>query len=184
MENIEDMIKSCSLCGNKEKLEHSYIQKGKSKILILGESPAKDGWIVSGRAFYNREGELQASGKTLQRLLNLSNLSIEDINFTECCKCIIDDRSTLCKCMQNCKKFLLSQLQSIDYDTILTMGKEATQLILDIKINKLADYVGQTFMVEINGKKKRVIPIYHPSPINPLGYKGNEKVFKNLVNKK
>lgn len=34
---------------------------GKSKVLVLGESPAKDGWIVSGKSFYNKDGKLQAS---------------------------------------------------------------------------------------------------------------------------
>ena len=89
------MISDCRLCGDLPKLSCDTMKKGKSRILVLGESPAKDGWIVSGKAFYNKDGKLQATGKVLQKLLNLCGLDIEDINFTECCKCVITDRSRL-----------------------------------------------------------------------------------------
>ena len=46
----------------------------------------------------------------------------------------------------------------------------------NIKYKKFSDVVGKIF--DINGFK--VIPIYHPSPISPLSYKGNEEIFKNL----
>ena len=32
---------------------------------------------------------------------------------------------------------------------------------------------------DINGYK--VIPIYHPSPISPLSYEGNKKIFENII---
>mgnify|MGYP002799674210 FL=1 len=83
------MISDCRLCGDLPKLSCDTMKKGKSRILVLGESPAKDGWIVSGKAFYNKDGKLQATGKVLQKLLNLCGLDIEDVNFTECCKWII-----------------------------------------------------------------------------------------------
>lgn len=97
MKIIEEKIKNCTLCGELLKLSSNSIKLGKSKILVLGESPAKDGWIASGKAFYNKDGKLQATGKVLQKLLNLCNLTIDDINFTECCKCIISDRKTYCR---------------------------------------------------------------------------------------
>lgn len=178
--NIEKRISDCSLCGNLPKLTCDSIKKGKSKILVLGESPAKDGWIQSGRAFYNKEGKLQATGKILEKLLNLCNLSINDINFTECCKCIISDRKTLRTCMQNCKPILFSQLDSFDCDIILTMGQYPTEVILNEKIDKLKDYVGKEFLINFGKTTKRVIPIYHTSPANPLCYKGNEEIFIKL----
>ena len=82
MVDVELMIKNCKKCGELPKLTCNTIKMGKSKILVLGESPAKDGWIVSKRAFYNVEGKFQATGKVLDRLLNLLDLTIDDINFT------------------------------------------------------------------------------------------------------
>lgn len=181
MQNIEEMIKNCKKCGELQKLTCNTIKIGKSRILVLGESPAKDGWIQSGRAFYNSKGQFQATGKVLEKLLNLIGLSIDDINFTECCKCIIQDRKRLRECTNNCKDILYSQLENFkEADIILPMGQYPTEAILNIKIDKLSDYVGKEFKIDINGVKKLVIPIYHTSPASPLSYKGNFPIFENL----
>lgn len=180
MEKIEEIIAGCNLCGDLPKLSCNSIKRGTSKVLVLGESPAKDGWIVSGRAFYNKDGKLQASGKVLDRLLALCGLGIDDINFTECCKCIISDRKTLRQCMANCRHILFKGLEELEFDIILTMGQYPTESVLGLKVDRLKDFVGREFEVLIGGKKKVVIPIYHTSPANPLCYKGNEEIFKRL----
>ena len=180
MDKIHKQIHDCKLCGDLPKLNCNTIKYGKSKILILGESPAKDGWIKTGKAFYNDVGQLQATGKILQRLLGLCGLTIDDINFTECCKCVIEDRKTLRKCMDNCKKILFAQIEKFDCEIILTMGKYPTETILGKEIDLLKNYVGKQFKVSFNGNEKLVIPIYHTSPANPLCYKGNEHIFLEL----
>ena len=53
MDKIKNLLKTCSICGNKEKLSFPAMQIGKTNFIIIGESPAKDGWIKSKRAFYN-----------------------------------------------------------------------------------------------------------------------------------
>ena len=181
MDIIEEMIKNCTKCGNLTKLSCDSVKIGKSRILVLGESPAKDGWIVSKRAFYNKEGKFQATGKVLERLLNLIDLTIDDINFTEVCKCIIEDRKTLRTCSNNCKEILFKQIGKFDFDIILPMGMYPSETILGFKIDKLKDVVGNKYEVEIEGKKKIVIPIYHTSPASPLCYKGNESIFNGII---
>ena len=183
MENIELIIKECNKCGNLMKLTCNSMKIGDSRILVLGESPAKDGWIQSGKAFYNKEGKFQASGKVLDKLLNIIGLTIDDINFTEVCKCIIEDRKRLRECSSNCKDILFKQISLFDFDIILPMGQFPTETILGIKIDKLKDVVGNIYNVDFNGKIKKVIPIYHTSPANPLCYKGNEPIFKNVIMK-
>ena len=183
MDNIELMIKNCNKCGNLTKLTCNTIKVGNSRILVLGESPAKDGWIQSGRAFYNKDGKFQASGKVLDKLLNILELTIDDINFTEVCKCIIEDRKKLRECSSNCKEILFKQIALFDFDIILPMGQFPTETVLGFKIDKLKDVVGKKYEVEFNGKIKTVIPIYHTSPANPLCYKGNEPIFKNIIDK-
>ena len=181
MKNIDDTIKNCTACGVFPKLKDNFIQLRKSNILVLGESPAKDGWLKSGRAFYNSNGELQASGKVLNKLLNLCSLSIDDINFTECCKCIIENRKRLRECINNCKPILFSQIEKSDFDIILPMGQFPTEAILGKKITKLKDYVGKIFEIKIGQYVRKVIPIYHTSPISPLSFKGNEPIFKEII---
>lgn len=178
--NVENKIKKCSLCGDLPKLTYNSIKQGNCNILILGESPAKDGWIQSGKAFYNAQGKLQATGRILQKLLEICNISIDNISFTECCKCIIEDRTQLRKCIHNCQPILLEQISKIDCDVILPMGQYPTEAILNTKIKRLKDYIGKIFPIKIYNKLKVVIPIYHTSPANPLGYKGNVAIFEKL----
>lgn len=180
MKNVEEKIKNCLLCGNLPKLVENSIQYGKTKFIIIGESPAKDGWIESKRAFYNTAGKLQGSGRILEKLLNNIGLSISDIYFTECCKCIIEDRKNLERCSVNCMPILIEQLNNLPCDVIVTMGLHPTQAILQTKIKKFADYVGRKFDVVLGGKKYTLIPIYHPSPLNPKGYKDNVPIFESL----
>ena len=178
--NIKNKISSCTLCGNLPKLIENSIQYGTTNFIIIGESPAKDGWIESKRAFYNTSGKLQASGRILEKLLNNIGLSISDIYFTECCKCIIEDRKNLEKCSENCMPILIEQLQDLPCDTIITMGLHPTQAILKTKIKKFADYVGKDFFITLGNKKYTLIPIYHPSPLNPKGYKDNVPIFEKI----
>ncbi len=180
MDKITNMIKSCTLCGSLPKLTDIYMQVGKTRFIIIGESPAKDGWIQSKRAFYNTCGKLQASGQVLEKLLNNISLKIDDLYFTECCKCIIEDKSMLTKCSKNCLPILYEQLSNIPCDIILTMGLHPTQALLGTKINRFADVVGKEFHLTIANKSFLIIPIYHPSPINPKGYKGNVPIFEHL----
>ncbi len=180
MKSIDKEILLCDKCGNLKKLSCPTVQIGNTNILVIGESPAKNGWIVSNQAFYDVNGNLQSSGKVLSKLLNLCTLNLNDIYFTECCKCLLPDRKNLRKYATNCKEFLFRQIEKLNIDIILPMGQFPTETILDQKINKLSDYVGKQFEIYIHNKKYTVIPIYHTSPINPLSYKGNEDIFKNL----
>lgn len=50
---IDNLIENCSKCGALPKLSCNSFKTGTTNLLILGESPAKDGWIFSGKAFYN-----------------------------------------------------------------------------------------------------------------------------------
>ena len=176
---IDKKIHSCSKCLDMvEKFPDSKtVSFGKKKdIVILGEAPANNGWRKSKVAWYDINHKLLPSGVVLQKLLNLINLNIEDTFFLEAIKCYPVDRKYLNKCGINCKKFLFMQLDEIKPKIILSLGDSATKTILDFKYKKFSDVVGKAF--DINEYK--VIPIYHPSPISPLSYKGNEEIFKNL----
>ena len=180
MKKIEKKIRECSLCGSLPKLVENSVQYGKTNFIIIGESPAKDGWIESKKAFYNTSGKLQGSGRVLEKLLNSINLSIEDIYFTECCKCIIEDRKNLEQCSKNCMPFLIEQLNSLPCKIILTMGQHPTQAIMQTKIKKFADFVGQKYEIKLGTKEYILLLIYHPSPLNPKGYKDNLPIFSKL----
>ncbi len=179
---LQSEINKCSICGNLPKLKEKSIQIGKTSFIVIGESPAKDGWIVSKRAFYNKDNKLQASGRVLEKLLNNIGLSINDIYFTECCKCIIENRQQLEKCSKNCLPFLFKQIENLPCRILVPMGLAPTQALLGIKIKRYADFVGKIFEIKISNKIYKVLPIYHPSPLNPKGYKDNIPIFDVLKN--
>ena len=180
MENIQKKINSCVQCGNLPKLVENSVQMGTTKFIIIGESPAKDGWIESKKAFYNTSNKLQGSGRVLEKLLNNINLSISDIYFTECCKCIVENRKNLEAYSRNCLPFLIEQLNALPCKIIITMGLHPTQALLGVKIGKFADYVGREFNLTFGNKQYKLIPIYHPSPLNPKGYKDNVPIFEKI----
>lgn len=180
MEEIEKQIKNCKKCGDFPKPTCNSFKTGKSEILVVGESPARNGWLVSGKAFYDKDGKLQGTGKVLEKLLNICGLCIDDINFTECCKCQISDRSILEKCSENCKQYLLKQIAKSDCHIILAMGIFPSQVLLGRKIKKFKDEVLVKHKIIIGETERILIPIYHPSPVNPLGFKGNKELFEEL----
>lgn len=180
--NITETIKNCNKCGDLPKLIDTHIQLGKTPFIIIGESPAKDGWIISKRAFYNTQGKLQASGRVLEKLLNNVGYSIDDVYFTQCCKCIIEDRKTLQVSSNNCLPILIEELKSIPCNIIITMGVHPTSALLKTKIKRFSDVVGKVFDFKIENKNYQLIPIYHPSPLNPKGYKDNVPIFAMIKN--
>ena len=180
MKDLQKKIQNCHLCGHLPKLIENSMQIGKTNFVIIGESPAKDGWIESKKAFYNTSGKLQGTGRVLEKLLNGIGLTIDEIYFTECCKCIIENRNNLEKCSNNCLPLLIEQLNIIPCNIILTMGLHPTQAILQTKIKKFADFVGKEFDISLGSKNYTLIPIYHPSPLNPKGYKENIPIFDKI----
>ncbi len=149
---------------------------GKSDIVILGEAPANNGWRKSGVAWYDINHKLLPSGAILQKLLEKINLTIEDIYFIETIKCYPKNHKYLKKCSSNCKQFLMRQLEIIKPKIVLCLGDAATKTILDIKYKKFSEVVGKEFDIG----EMEIIPIYHPSPISPMSYKGNVELFNKL----
>lgn len=177
--NIDKEISKCNLCT--DMVEHfpnsKTISFGKNNnIVILGETPANNGWRKSGKAWYDMNNKLLPSGIVMQKLLNILDVKLEDTFFLETIKCYPKNRKYLKHCSENCKQYLIKQLSIIKPRIILSLGDAASKTILDIKYKKFSDIVGKEFLV--NGIK--VIPIYHPSPISPLSYKGNITIFEKL----
>ena len=180
MENIERQIANCTKCGILNKLKSGTVKYGTSQFVVVGESPAKGGWIETGNPFYNIKGKMFGSARVLAKLLESINLSLDDIYFTECSKCVIEDRKNLLAACLNCKSFLVETLNKLPCKIIVTMGKCPSQVILNCKIERFSDFVGRAIGVRLGDKDYLVVPIYHTSPLNPLGFKGNIDAFRKL----
>lgn len=177
--SIDREISNCTLCeGLVEKFpESNTVSVGNdNRILIVGEAPANNGWRKSGIAWYDINGKLLPSGVVMQKLLDIINIKLSDTYFLESVKCYPLKRNNLKKCSKNCYKFLLKQIDIINPKIILILGDYATKSVLNIKYSKFGDVVGKIYYIN----NSVVIPIYHPSPISPLGYKGNIEIFKSI----
>lgn len=177
--DIDKEIHGCNKCLDMiEKFPNSKtVSIGcDNRIVILGEAPANNGWRKSGVAWYDVNHKLLPSGVVMQRLLDIVNIKLEDVYFLESIKCYPVDRKFLNKCSLNCRGFLFKQLEVIKPKVILSLGDAATKSILDIKYSKFSEVVGKRFLVN----DMTIIPIYHPSPINPKSYNGNVDIFKEL----
>lgn len=162
-----------------------FHQRGSGKgkyVLIVGESPAPNGWRLSGKACYDVSGKLLATGKRLNNLLSTLNLSVETCGFTELAKCYVGkDRKILEKCCLGCWPIFVKQLESVDYKLIIILGVKTLEVF-----NKLCNTelkTGTISNVVINKKKYSILGIYHPSPINPHGQAKNQKIFESLKEK-
>lgn len=181
--NIDNIIYNCIKCHhNVEKFTTSKtIHFGINKnIVILGEAPANNGWRKSGKVWYDVNNKLLPSGKVMQKLLDEIDCQLLDITFLEAIKCYPKDRKYLNTCKKNCHDILSEQIEILNPKILLALGDTATKAILNIKYSKFSEVVGKVFEKEINGKIIKVIPIYHPSPVSPLSYKGNLPIFQKL----
>lgn len=80
LEVIDQKIKKCKKCPGLTKLLFDTVSLGKNTdILFIGESPAKNGWITTGKAFYDQKNKLLPTGRILNELLKILDLNINEI---------------------------------------------------------------------------------------------------------
>jgi uracil-DNA glycosylase family 4 len=153
--------------------------KGKGKnLLIVGESPAPSGWIISGKACYRPDGKILPTGKRLNELLNPLDLSVEICGFTELAKCFVAERTELSSCSKKCWPIFLKQIKRKDYKLLIILGVKTTSIFSKLTEKELV--VGKITNLKLSGDDYKILPIFHPSPINPTGHKKNTALFKKL----
>ena len=156
-----------------------FHQLGKDRgesVLIIGESPAPNGWIISGKACYKPDGKILATGKRLNDLLKPFNLSVEGVGFTELSKCFVSKRSELETCSKKCWPIFLEQIKNKKYKLLIILGVKTTQIFSKLIEKELV--VGELASITLQEKDYFVLPIFHPSPINPTGQSKNISLFK------
>jgi len=163
-----------------DKFHQLGIGKGEN-LLIVGESPAPNGWIVSGKACYRPDGKILPTGKRLNELLEPFDLSVEISGFTELSKCFVSKRTELEDCSKKCWPIFLKQLSSKDYKILVILGVHTTHIFSKLINRDLV--MGEIIDINLEGKNYKIFPIFHPSPINPTGHSKNVELFKREYSK-
>ena len=161
-----------------EKFFQTGVGRGQ-KVLLIGESPAGNGWRKSGKACCTPEGKLLPTGQRLNELLNPFNLTVDKCGFTELSKCYIGkDRKLLKSCSQKCWPIFLKQLNTHHCKLLIILGVHTTNLF-----DWLSGYdlqVGKLTKITLQERNYTILPIYHPSPINPYSRQKNKRIFEIL----
>lgn len=132
----------------------------------------------SGRAFYTIDGKLLPTGKNLNTLLEQYDLSVEKCGFTELVKCYVGkDRKLLTKCGTKCWPILLKQLKGYDFKVLIILGVKTLELLNSFLGTSLQ--IGLLSDIMLDSKAYKILPLYHPSPISPIGHRNNLKIVEN-----
>lgn len=168
------------ICERIDETPTSYLLqewKGKwRKVLVIGESPALNGWILSWRAFYTQEGKLVASGKRFNELFESFWVRIEDVSFTELCKCILGtERKLLASCAPKCWKHLAKQIEEVKPSLIIILGKHTLDILNSTTSKTIPMWTLSA--QEFAWKKYQFLTLYHPSPVNPKSRVWNQEII-------
>jgi uracil-DNA glycosylase family 4 len=141
-----------------------------SKLLIVGEATGTDDDII-GEPFTGRAGQL------LTKLLSKANISRESTYITNAVKCRPpNNRTPSLLEIKSCKVHLWNEIQVIQPQVILTLGRVPTSLLLRNQKVKMKDVVGKFFKVEyIRGY---ITPWYHPNYLLNQGNAMDDKTIQ------
>jgi DNA polymerase len=146
-------VRVCPLCELCRSRTHAVPGEGSpdARVMLVGEGP---GWHEDqqGKPFVG------ASGKFLSELLAKAGLQREDVFITNVVKCRPpSNRDPLPDEIQACSPYLERQVNAIDPDVIVTLGRFS-----------MAKYFPGERISRIHGQPKRiggrlVVPMYHPA---------------------
>lgn len=157
MEGLE--VEECTRCP--ELVEsRSQIVNGTgpedADVLFVGEGPGEQE-DKQGEPFVGR------SGSILDEKLKARGLDREGVRITNCVRCRPpENRDPTTEELGNCREWLDSEIELIDPDVIVTLGKVPSEHLLgrDVAVTREAGSVEE---VEIAGHRRNVVICVHPA---------------------
>ena len=171
LKELEKICKNCTLCDLSKTRTNVVFGEGNpnAKLMFIGEGPGEME-DKTGRPFVGRAGKLLT--KIIENVLELERDDVYIANIVKCRP--PNNRVPTIEEAQTCKPYLLKQIEIIDPEILVCLGKTAFMYLLDTDV-PISKVRGQIF--EYKGKK--VIPTYHPSYLlrNPSAKKEAYKDF-------
>lgn len=152
--SVEKSVSGCDLCDLSKTRTNTVFGDGRDNagLMFVGEAPGRDE-DIQGKPFVGR------AGKLLTDIIEAMGLKREDIYIANILKCRPPaNRNPLPEEIEKCSGYLRRQIQLINPGVICTLGKFASQTLLNTEtpISKLRgkfhDYHGLKLM-----------PTYHPA---------------------
>lgn len=169
---------NCQLCEIRKKVVFGEGNPN-ARYMLIGEGPGRDE-DLSGRPFVGR------SGKLLRKMLQAIGLDpVEDCYIANIVKCRPpNNRTPADEEIENCVKFLKKQIEIINPEILILLGKTAVRGLLP-------EYAGEPVgklrekskrLGELKYNDKAVIVTYHPSAVlqRPQYRAGAKEDFRYL----
>jgi len=132
----------------------------RAKIIVVGLAPGKDGADLTGIPFTR-----DPSGELFDQMLSMAGLSRgQDVFVTNLVKCNPKDssgrnRTPAKEEIRNCLPYLRSEIEHLKPRVIVTLGRPATEFLLDEKIRNMNEFHGTKRLKD----EILIIPFIHPS---------------------
>jgi len=160
---LNDEIRSCRKCRLCDTRIHALCGEGnlKSKLMIIAQAPGEN---------EDREGKMfiGPSGKVLDELLEITDISRTDIYMTNLIKCILPRyRRPKQDEIKICGKYLNKEIDLIDPSVISSLGFFATRYLFQLYGVTLPpkplfhEVYGKLFLV----RNTRILPLQHPAAL-------------------
>lgn len=188
LEELKNKCEGCSSCELHKTRNNVVFADGNpetASIVLIGEAPGANE-DLQGIPFVGR------AGKLLNEFLQRAGISREkDLYIINTVKCRPPaNRVPMDSEKESCRAFLLSQIEIIDPKIILLCGATAMKSFIKAK-TPISKIRGEIIEIDINGKKYKAMPIFHPSyllrnhsenfPNTPrMLFLGDLKKLKNL----
>lgn len=163
LEDLERIVKTCTLCGLRESCTQSVFGEGKSnaKLMLVGEGPGQEE-DKQGVPFVGPAGHL------LDKILQAVELSREEVYISNVFKCKPPkNRLVNPNEVKLCRSYLEAQIRLISPKLIVCLGSLATHTIMDSKVH-IPQVRGKIFIRQ----DIKIIPTFHPANLlRNEGYK-------------
>ncbi len=154
LDDLHTALKGCTRCRLSQKRHHVVFGEGNpnARLVFIGEGPGADEDRL-GRPFVG------AAGKLLDKIIAAMGLKREDVYIGNVVKCRPPgNRDPQPDEIETCLPFLKEQLALINPEFIVTLGRHATQTLLETG-DSISRLRGRFF----DYGKARLIPTFHPA---------------------
>ena len=158
LKKLNTEISACTQCTLRSGCQRVVFGAGntQAEIIFIGEAPGK------------KEDELStpfvgSTGRILDKLLETIQLRREDVYLTNLCKCRPpENRDPLPAEIQTCSAWLEKQIQLINPELIVTLGRYALNYFLpQAKISQVHGDISEINIEKIG--KVKIFPLHHPA---------------------
>lgn len=161
---IKKKVLECTKCSLSKNRNWPVIGQGshRAKVVFIGEAPGKRE-DETGKPFCGQ------AGRILNELLESIDLAREDVYISNLIKCRPpNNRDPRPEEIRQCQPYLQKQIKIIKPKLICSLGRHSMtflmkELGLQEKISSIGQLHGQVFKANLEKRKIKFIPLYHPA---------------------